>query len=200
MDSAYVIDPADRVVAVDDGWIAFANENDAPDLPERVIGVSLWTFVANDTVRELYSTLFRRIRATGRDITISFRGDSPSTRRYMKLSVGRGNGPPGTLLCRATLLRMERQSVPFHVVTPSLWSTAPPPWEESCDVVMSGCSWCRRVNANGWREIDDALLHLPTLFGEPVGLRTTGVCPACARMMLEHVRQRPAAGDLTPAT
>jgi hypothetical protein len=183
MDSAYVIDPADRVVAVDDGWIAFANENDAPDLPERVIGVSLWTFIANDTVRELYSTLFRRIRAAGRDITISFRCDSPSVRRYMKLSIGRGAGPPGTLLCRATLLRVERQSVPFHVVTPSLWSTAPPPWEESDGVVMNGCSWCRRVNANGWREIDDALMRLPTLFSEPVGLRTTGVCPTCARMM-----------------
>jgi hypothetical protein len=188
MDSAYVIDPADRVVEVDDGWIAFANANDASDLPERVLGASLWTFIANDTVQELYSTLFRRIRSTGREITIPFRCDSPSLRRYMKLRIGRDAGPAGTLLCRTTLTRVERQSVPFHAVTPSLWSTAAAPQEESEGVVMSGCSWCRRVNANGWREIDDALMRLPTLFTDPVGLRTTGLCPACARMMLEHVR------------
>ena len=188
MDTAYVIDPADRVVAVDDGWIAFANENDAPDLPERVLGASLWTFIANDTVQGLYSALFKRIRTTGRGITIPFRCDSPSVRRYMRLGIGRGDGPSGTLLCRAALLRVERQAVPFHAVTPSLWSTAPPPWDESDGVVMNGCSWCRRVNANGWREIDDALTRLPTLFTEPVGLRTTGLCPACARQMLEQIR------------
>jgi hypothetical protein len=187
MDSAYVIDRANRVVAVDDGWIAFATENNAPDLPGRVLGANLWTFIANATVQDLYSALFQRIRATGREITIPFRCDSPSVRRFMKLTVGRGDGPPGTLQCRATLVRVERQSVPFHVVTPSLWSTAVPWSDESDGVVMNGCSWCRRVNAHGWREVDEALMRLPELFTDPVGLRTTGLCPMCERMMLEHM-------------
>ena len=99
MDSAYVIDRANRVVAVDDGWIAFAIGNDAPDLPGRVLGANLWTFIANATVQDLYSALFQRIRATGREITIPFRCDSPSVRRFMKLTVGRGDGPPTLLGC-----------------------------------------------------------------------------------------------------
>ncbi len=46
MDTSYLLDPSDRVVAVDAAWIAFAEANDAAALPDRVIGrkgtVTLW--------------------------------------------------------------------------------------------------------------------------------------------------------------
>jgi len=49
MNTTYHIDAADRIVAVDAAWIAFAAANDAPDLPERVLGRPVWQFITNLT-------------------------------------------------------------------------------------------------------------------------------------------------------
>ena len=49
--------------------------------------------------------------------------------------------------------------------------------------LLSMCSWCKRVNVSGWREIDDALVVAPSLFTEPVRPITHGICPGCAEQV-----------------
>ena len=62
----YRVDARDRLVFVDPLWLAFARENGAADLTEqRVIGRSLWDFVADAETIRLYRELHARVRGCG---------------------------------------------------------------------------------------------------------------------------------------
>jgi hypothetical protein len=198
MNTTYHLDASDRIVAVDAAWIAFAAANDAPDLADRVLGRPVWPFIANVTVRELYRTLFRRVRETRAGVTVTFRCDSPDVRRFMSLTVALDDDSSAVLVCRASLLHEEPQgssaralatlrsfgantdvasSTDGHAPARQTNTMAIGPAAES---LLSMCSWCKRVNISGWREIEDALVVAPSLFAEPVRPITHGICPACA--------------------
>ncbi|MBC7788609.1 MAG: hypothetical protein H7Z74_01575 [Anaerolineae bacterium] len=188
MNTSYLLDPSDRVVAVNAAWIAFAEANEAPSLPGRVMGQSLWTFIANRTVQELYRTLFHRVRATEHQVTLPFRCDSPVVQRFMALAVGLGEGPQGTLNCQVQLLREEAQppaalslyaAMARRAITPRSESIGNLGGEHAGDLLVV-CSWCKRLEVEGWCEIDEALGRQPLLFTEPVRPITHGLCPECA--------------------
>jgi|RhiMethySRZTD1v2_1073278.scaffolds.fasta_scaffold04862_8 hypothetical protein len=197
MNTTYHIDAADRIVAVDAAWIAFAAANDAPDLPERVLGRPVWQFITNLTVRELYRTLFRRVRETRAGVTVTFRCDSPDVRRFMSLTVEFDDDSSEVLACRALLLHEEPQASSVRTIAAlrSAFATsgvasgsdghAPSRQPDvmalsrGAEALLSMCSWCKRVNVSGWREIEDALIVAPSLFTEPVRPITHGICPAC---------------------
>lgn len=180
MDTAYQLDSADRIVAVDAAWIAFAEANDAPTLPGRVLGHEVWRFISNPTVRELYRSLFHRIRATHTPVTLPFRCDSPTVRRFMMLVIGPGEGPAGSLSCRSTLIREEPQPPSVQALPESAWISAEADWTTvTRDALLTVCSWCKRLDVDGWREIDDAIAVRPLLFTEPVRRLTHGLCPTC---------------------
>jgi hypothetical protein len=83
----YVVNRSDVLVQVNDAWSAFAMANGAPHLvAEHVIGRSIWDFIGDDSVRELYRSLMRRVRNGGRS-QFHFRCDSPGWRRYMLMTL-----------------------------------------------------------------------------------------------------------------
>ena len=181
MKTEYTLDPSDRLVAVDERWIAFAEANGAAALADRVLGETLWAFMASATLRELYRRVLTRVRSTGNQVTLPFRCDSPTLRRFMLLSIGPALGPHGTLSFKATLLRVEPQPATasaFYAARDAATGDATTP-----DVLVM-CSTCKRLEIDGWHEIDQAIARGADLLTEPVRPISHGLCPICCDMML----------------
>lgn len=190
MDTHYVIDPADRVVSFDAAWVAFAEANSAPRLPLRALGQSLWTFIADPSVRELSRTLLAGVRATGRRMTIPFRCDSPVVERFMTLTIGPGNGPRGTLAFCASLLREKAHGPRAAALHASVVAGAGAASGAEVDVLappLVMCSWCKRVDVDGWCEVDEAIARRADLLSNPAPSITHGICPDCHRSLLAGV-------------
>jgi hypothetical protein len=170
----WIIDAAEVMVHVNDDWLAFARENDAPQLTEAmVLGQPIWRFIEGPENVYLFQQIFGRLRAGKGPVTFPFRCDSPDCRRFMemKLTLLPENG----ILFQARMLRQEYRR-PLHFIGP-----AP-------DAVTM-CSWCKKVYipGHGWGEIEAAIQALD-LFGRPqTPLFTHGLCPSCADVVNQEM-------------
>ncbi len=170
----YRIDEHDRVVYVGGDWTAFALANHGHALtPERVLGESIWSFIAGDEIAELYRQLFDRLRRSGGEAQFPFRCDAPHERRLLDMFIRSHAGGSLSLetVAREVVLR-PRLSV-FDVDSP-----------RSQDLVRI-CAWCVRVydGVSAWIEIEQAARVLE-LFQRDVPPQVThGVCPECLAMI-----------------
>jgi len=167
---SYEVGSDDRIVAVEGAWDQFALENGAAGLTrDRVLGRPLFHFVSGDAARELVALLLHRARE-GAVISVPFRCDAPSRRRFLRLVVrSRADGHvrfdsrvereedrPSQPLLDTTLDRVGR----FVVV----------------------CSWCRKVRSNaGWVEVEAAAESLDLFGGALLPRLSHGICETCER-------------------
>lgn len=166
----YELDAADRIRAVDAAWIRFGRENGPGDLDrDRVVGRSIFEFIAGGEVRHLYALLFRAARTRRAPICLPFRCDAPDRRRFMELRIEPA-ADDGLVLAGRLLGEEGREPIPL------LLPDAPRSGE-----LVAVCSWCKRVRtAPGvWEEVEDAVGTLG-LFEEATlpGL-THGICEPC---------------------
>lgn len=165
----YRIDPDDRIAWVDARWLAFAQENGAPELTGDVVGQSLWRYIAGDATCEVYRRLHSEVRLRRRPIVVPFRCDSPSLRREMQLVVS--SDERGEIHYESTIL-LAAPCPPTNVFDASL---------SRGRSLLTMCSCCKRVllEPEGWLEIDEASVRLEVLnAATPPQLRYE-VCPGC---------------------
>ena len=165
----YDLDDEWHIVAVDDAWSAFARANDAPELlPPAPIGQKVLSYVEDHTTVALYEALFARARRTRVPITIPFRCDSPTRRRYLDLRI-EAKARSGLRL-RSRLLRSEaREAVPL------LDRRRPRDGR-----LLRMCSFCKRVEAHDrWCEVEDAVTSLRLFDSFSLPTLTHGLCYAC---------------------
>lgn len=164
----YTLDRTDRIRAVDDAWCRFAAENDAADLPQSVIGRPLWHFVSGEETRSFYRQLMQKVRDTGAPLTLPFRCDSPTERRFMEITMAPGD-VEGELHCRTVLMRVEpRETVDLL--------RRQPRHGDKLDV----CAVCRRVKVQPtrWLEIEEAMRELRLAHPSAPRMRAR-ICPDC---------------------
>lgn len=167
---SYQVDTRDRIVAIGDGWLAFARENGAPELTEAAVVGARWPdFVANGETRVLYERIFERVRAHDVEVILPFRCDSPDRFRFMRLVISPGLA--GTLICRGLLVR--EQARPFY----SILDKAFPRSDRSLPI----CSLCRRIEVAGaeWLEAEDAVARLDLFDSARLPRLEERVCPSC---------------------
>ncbi len=170
----YRIDEHDRLVYVGGDWMSFALANHGHALiPERMLGRSIWSFIAGDEITELYRQLFDRLRRSGGTAKFSCRCDAPHERRRIDMLI---RSHTGGVLSVETITRevveRPRLSVP-DVESP-----------RAQDLVRI-CAWCVRVydGVTAWIDIEQAASVLE-LFQRDLPLRVThGVCPECLAMI-----------------
>lgn len=167
----YRIDSSDTITHVDDAWVQFALDNGDETLTEAaVVGRSLWKYVSGDEVRHLYERLFEQVRS-GREITIPFRCDSPTLRRFHEMQMSSLEDGGIVLECR--LLREEpRTSRPTTLLEPG-----GPRGEE----LLVMCSWCKKVEdpLDGWLELDRAVEAMDLLARPLLPNISHSICPSC---------------------
>ena len=166
----YRVDASDTIVAVDEWWLAFAKENNSLDLDEAsVVGKSLWSFIADSPTQKLYKEIHRFVRVTGNPITVPFRCDSPTLRRYMQLTITRHDKQ-----------HLDYESVLLRAV-PSRRLALLDPIQQRSAAFLTMCSFCKRslIEPSGWLEIENIAIKLRLYREQTVPEIRYTVCPDC---------------------
>lgn len=170
----YQIDRNDTLTQVGDNWRAFAAANGAPQLADHVLGHTLWEFIRDPTTRQMYFDLLAGVRG-GRVITFAYRCDSPSQRRYMRM----------------TMTAAPDEGVAFSSLTVTTEPRVPPVPDETTSpagrTLVTVCSWCKRVSVRDeWLEMEVAIDRSGLFTGDTFPSLTHGACPECyERIMAE---------------
>jgi hypothetical protein len=172
----YWLDKDNRIIRVDNRWLAFAEENEGIDscLPELVINRPLWDFIHDQETRHLYEIIIEKVRSRGKPLTIPFRCDSPSKRRYLELTIS--VLPGGELEFQSTLLKVESRE-PVELLREST-----PRSDEHVRI----CSFCKKValSKTEWVEVEEAVRRLGLFERTALPQLTHGACPACHRSIM----------------
>ncbi|MDX9973841.1 MAG: hypothetical protein RBU21_12735 [FCB group bacterium] len=165
----FEIDSANVISAVSDNWDAFALENEGEEAcAGRVLGRPWWEFVTGNEVRMLYTGLLRRVRETKLQLTLPFRCDGPTVRRYMTMTVA--PRPDDAVLFSCALVREEPRKL-----VPLLSREAP-----RASFALGLCGWCGKARVDGvWMEVEEMLRKLKLFEREQVPTLSHGICPAC---------------------
>ena len=175
---SYTLDAHDRIVAVNAEWEAFARENGAPTLPERVIGTTLWQYLADVDTRYHYAQLFWHARAYGETIRLPYRCDAPGLVREMEMEII--PYADGRLELR-TSMRRQRARAPAPLLDADVLRS-----EEL--IIM--CGWCKRVELGGaWYDIDELRAQDPRFETELLPSVSHGMCDDCQAMTLVKLSQ-----------
>jgi hypothetical protein len=171
----YGINDADVIEHVDRWWLAFASENNANELDETsVLGHPIWEFIADLPTQRLYREIHHRVRSSGNPIEVPFRCDSPTMRRYMRLTIS--HSAAGHLRYESQLIRAVPQRQ-LPLLNPS---------SKRSDAFLTMCSCCKRslIEPSGWLEMEDIALRLRMYDQQAVpDLRYT-LCPDCSKQLL----------------
>ena len=168
--TTYRIDADDVIRDVDAEWLEFAELNDTPDLSrERVVGRSLWDFIAGAEVEHLFRMIFERCRERSSGARVPFRCDSPTRIRRMILAVE--PRPNRGLEVTSVLLGAEDRD---YV---SLLDASVHRSEE----LLFICSWCKRIELpdDGWTEVEPGVRKLDLFGATALPQLSHSICPEC---------------------
>ncbi|MEZ5101088.1 MAG: hypothetical protein R3C15_15080 [Thermoleophilia bacterium] len=175
--TVYVVDENDVLISVDGGWLAFASANGAPELA-RVVGRSLWELVTGLEVQYLWRQLLASARAREAPILVRYRCDAPDRRRLFDLELARAGD--GQVRCSSVLVHEEeRPPLPLLARHASRG-----------DTILHLCSWCKRADAGGWVELEEAVHRLELLAADELPGLSHGICGDC-----DHAVRQVIAGE-----
>lgn len=184
----YHIDPMDRLCEVNSAWSEVALANDgAGAMPDRVMGGSLWDFIEDSHVQELYRQILHRVRA-GHPAQFDYRCDAPEWRRLFRMTIRMAAG--GTVEF-SSRLAWEEQRQQVDLLDPKI------PRIGDCVRV---CSWCQKISMpdGSWVAMEKAVAQLGLMEKEALPKLTHGICPPCHSGMMrllppeiDHVNPAP---------
>jgi hypothetical protein len=178
----WAIDGADKIVRVNDAWLAFALENTAPQLTASlVLNQPIWRFIQGQETSYLYQQIFRRVRAGKAPVKFPFRCDSPDCRRFMEMQLAQL--PGGAIQFTAHILREEWRD-PIDLLDASR--------NRSGDFVTV-CSWCKKINipGRGWGEVEAAIAPLDLFGHHSMPRMTHTICDSCRSTLRLELPQEP---------
>lgn len=178
----YDLDTDLRIVGVDSRWSKFAAANQAPELvpPPGPLGQSALSCVADHTSALIYAELFERVLRTGQDVVFPIRCDSPTRRRYLRLTISPRS--PDGLHIETTLTRAENRP------PVALLERDRPRGSD----LLRMCGWCKSTEVAGaWLEVEEAVAALRLFEGGPLPRVSHGICPPCLERMCRELDLMP---------
>jgi hypothetical protein len=164
------IDDAEKLVYVNDAWLAFAGENGAPHLTAAsVLNQLIWRFIQGQETTYLYKQIFGRVRAGKSLVKFPFRCDSPDCRRFMEMQLTR---LPGDAIQFVTQILREERRQPQDILNPS---------RDRSREFLKICSWCKKIYipGRGWGEIEAAIEPLDLFGHHSMPRMTHTICDSC---------------------
>jgi hypothetical protein len=174
------IDAADKIVQVNDDWLAFARENDAPQLTAAaVLGQFLWRYIWGRETVHLYKQILGRLRAGKTLIKFPFRCDSPDCRRFMEMTLSLLSGQ--AVQFSAKLIRLEYRQ-PLDFLDPS---------QDRSGEFLKICSWCKKIYIpdRGWQELEEGIEALDLFGHHSIPRMTHTICDSCYDFVKQELSQ-----------
>lgn len=174
----HTVDKDGTIIAVNDEWVSFAAENDAPELVrEAVVGRPIWDFMSGKETRHISRLLLEKARNSGKRLFIPYRCDSPGMRRFLEMELAPLEN--GSVEFRSRHLRSEKRDK-IELLDRSA--------ERSGEFVVI-CSWCRRVRCDGaWIEVDEAVSRLHLFSSSALPQLTHGICADCNDLVRAKIK------------
>jgi hypothetical protein len=165
----YRIDTNDDIVSVNDAWRSFAHANGAPTVADEIVGSSIWECIDGPETVLLWRDLIARVRQ-GATLSIPYRCDAPGRRRCLRMHLERLHD--GSVEFASTLAYAEDRD-PVELLAAHYELGEP----------IRCCSWCRRADAGGFVEVEEAIVRLGLLEQESRQI-THVICDECAAVVL----------------
>jgi len=145
----YLVNSDNIIVEVNQNWDAFAHENNGENVAQsEVVGRSVLDFVTGKVTRNYWQELLNRARDTLQPMTIDYRCDAPSLKRWMRMELQREEN--GNLRISHQQLATAPRSKPIHFK----------PARHRGQQTHIRCSFCSRIKIKEhWHEADDAAHH-----------------------------------------
>jgi len=166
----WTIDDGDKLVYVNDAWLAFAQENLSPHLMAAlVLDQSIWRFIQGQETIYLYKQIFRRVRAGKSPVKFPFRCDSPDCRRFMEMKLSLLSGDAIEFVSH--IIREEWRQ-PLDLLDAS---------RDRSEEFLKICSWCKKIHipGRGWGEIEAAIEPLDLFGHHSMPRMTHTICDSC---------------------
>ncbi len=166
----WTIDDGDKIVHVNDAWLAFAQENLSPHLMAAlVLDQSIWRFIQGQETIYLYKQIFSRVRAGKSPVKFPFRCDSPNCRRFMEMKLSLLSGD--SIQFMSHILREEWRQ-PLELLDAS---------RDRSEEFLKICSWCKKIHipGQGWEEIEAAIEPLDLFGHHSMPRMTHTICDSC---------------------
>ena len=169
----HTVDASGNITAVNDEWVEFAIENGAPELlRQSVVGHAIWDFMDGKETRHISRLILDKVRTSGTAITLPYRCDSPSLKRFMEMEIVPVEG--GRVEFRSRILRLEKREPVELLDIKAVRSES----------FITICSWCRRTRTSkGWVEVDEAVRTLGLFSMDALPQITHGMCEDCATLI-----------------
>lgn len=175
---AYTLDAKNRIVAVNDAWCAFAQENEAAQLTRAaILQRSVWDFIDGPETQSVYDAILQRAHTARVTMRFAFRCDSPEQRRFMEMEISPEPNRHIQIACRIRRIEWRpRISLPATSAHPARR-------------FVSVCSSCRKVELarDRWVEIEEALPLLHNEPDEPIPAISHGFCSPCAEEWFRQI-------------
>ena len=172
---SYIIDDKDFIQFVDNQpWDKFYKNNNKNNnescISSSIEDHSLWTFIEDFETRHLYENLIERVRINNRQISIPFRCDSPTQRRFLKLSIIPLENSFIKFISKIEKIE-ERESIELLNYD-----------REHSDELLRVCSMCKKIEVkeNLWEEVEVAIKDLKLFNQKKLPMLTHGLCPFCS--------------------
>jgi len=182
----WVVDDTDKLVHVNDAWLAFARENGAPQLTAAaVLGQPLWHFIQGQETIYLYKHIFDRFRAGNSPVRFPFRCDAPDCRRLMEMQLSL---IPGAAIQFTARQLWQESRQPLDILGAS---------RDRSDEFLKICSWCKKmyIPARGWGEPEEAIEALDLFGGRSMPRMTHTICDACHDFIKQELSRESDPGE-----
>jgi len=175
----YRIDSNDRIVSIEGIWDDFASSNQAADLTrDNILNRPLFDFITGVSAHYVTEELLQGVRRSGTAVSIPFRCDSPTLRRYMQMLITPVED--GGVEFNSCIVREEtRDAVPLLERDSNRSSQ-----------FVTICSWCKdiQISEDTWLPVEDALRVLDFYGSEGQPNLTHGMCPTCYQAILDKLK------------
>lgn len=175
------LDGDDRLVGVGLDWEAFAEANDGGECLPPPVGLSLDQFVSGPELHAVWKAVLRRARSIdGHQLDVTYRCDAPEARRRLQATATL-IGPHDVEIVSHVAREEARPDVPLldhHVA-------------ERSDELIRMCSWCARIWADAWVDIECGCDRLGLLEEAHLPQITHTVCPDCLAGIADDLETSP---------
>jgi hypothetical protein len=155
-------------------WMEFALANNTPELtPDSVRGKMIWDYINGGDSRQIYNTLFKRIRREKQTIKFPYRCDSADIRRFMTMEMRPGEN--NSIAFKSSVMKIEKRT-PISLLDIASSRTE--------DIIII-CSWCKDIWVYdiGWINIEEGVRRLGIFDSIAQPRLTHSVCVNCQKLL-----------------